>query len=280
MKNLTVVMYHYVRDIKNSRYPGIKGLETNLFKEQVAFLKKHYNPVTMQQVIDAFGGRDSLPSKAVLLTFDDAYKDHYENVFPILYNNGIQGCFYAPVKAVTEHKVLDVNKIHFVLEQCHDDMALYGALIEEIKSGLDEFRLEYGLLSFDYYFRKLAVANRFDPKEVIFIKRLLQVELDESLRGILTDRLFRKYVLRGEVSEETFSRELYMNIEQMKTMVKCGMHIGSHGYNHYWLGHLDKDKQELEIDKSIEFIKTIGGDIDNWSICFPYGSIIMILLVS
>lgn len=43
-------MYHYVRDLKNSRYPDIKGCDVRLFKEQVLFLKKHYNPVTVEQV--------------------------------------------------------------------------------------------------------------------------------------------------------------------------------------------------------------------------------------
>lgn len=272
MKDLTIIMYHYVRDIKGSRYPGIKGLETRLFKEQVKFLKRNYNPVTMQMVIDAFNGGEHLPPKSCLLTFDDAYIDHYVNAFPILYDNNVQGCFYAPVRAVTEHKVLDVNKIHFILEQCHDKLENHRLVIGELKNGLDEFRSEYNLLPFDYYYDKLAIANRFDTKEVIFIKRLLQVELDESLRGMLTDRLFEKYVLRGEIDEESFSRELYMSVDQMRTMVKCGMHIGSHGYNHYWLGHLSDEKQDLEIGKSVDFIRSIGADVENWTICYPYGN--------
>ena len=61
-------------------------------------------------------------------------------------------------------------------------------------------------------------------------------------------------------------------MDQIKCMVDCSMHIGSHGYDHYWLGSLSKEKQEFEIKKSIEFIASVGGDIDNWSICYPYGN--------
>ena len=43
MSDISVIMYHYVRKIKNSRFPEIKGLETELFREQLKFLKKHYN---------------------------------------------------------------------------------------------------------------------------------------------------------------------------------------------------------------------------------------------
>lgn len=264
---LTIIMYHYVRDLKYSRYPGIKGLQTELFKEQLQYLKKHYHFVRIEEVIAAYSGENRLPKHPVLLTFDDAYVDHFSTVFPILRHEGIQGAFYAPVKAVTENKVLDVNKIHFILASTPADRI--PVLLKEIKSLLDEYREEYELKDFDYYFEKLAVANRFDSKEVIFIKRLLQVELDENLRNILSDILFEKIV---GISEDVFSRELYMSIDQLRCMVDCGMHIGSHGYDHYWLGSLPKEKQEFEIKKSIEFIKSVGGDVNNWSICYPYGN--------
>lgn len=260
-------MYHYVRDLKNSRYPGIKGLQTELFKEQIGYLKKHYNFVKIEEVIAAFAGEYELPNHPVLLTFDDAYADHFNTVFPILKHEGIQGAFYAPVKAITENKVLNVNKIHFILASTPDDKI--PVLLKEIKHLLEINKEEYNLADFDSYFNKLAIANRFDTKEVIFVKRLLQVELNEHLRNIITNVLFEKVV---GISENTFSRELYMSIDQIRCMVDCGMHIGSHGYDHYWLGSLPKEKQEFEIKKSIEFISEVGGDINNWSICYPYGN--------
>lgn len=259
-------MYHYVRDLKNSRYPNIKGLSIDLFKEQIGFLKKHYHFVSVEQVIDACCNNQSLPEHAVLLTFDDAYVDHFINVFPILEKEHIQGAFYPPVKAVTEHTVLDVNKIHFILASTQKED--FSKLLNEVRVLLDFYRDEYHLLPYGVYVEKLAVANRFDPQEVIFIKRLLQVELEESVRKIITDILFEKIV---GINESAFSRELYMSIDQIKCMVDCGMHIGSHGYDHYWLGSLPKEMQEFEIKKSIEFISAVGGDINNWSVCYPYG---------
>lgn len=263
---LTVVMYHYVRDLQHSRYPNIKGCDVRHFKEQIMFLKRHYNFVTVEDVIDAYYSSTPLPHHAVLLTFDDAYKDHFEYAFPILEHEHIQGAFYPPVKAVTEHSVLDVNKIHFVLASTPEDKM--QRLLDEIRTLLDTNREQYGLQSFDYYFNKLAVANRFDPKEVIFVKRLLQVELNEVVRKRITNELFEKVV---GIDEDTFSRELYMSLDQIKCMVDCGMHIGSHGYDHYWLSSLPRKKQEFEIAKSLEFIDSVGGDPNNWTICYPYG---------
>jgi peptidoglycan/xylan/chitin deacetylase (PgdA/CDA1 family) len=260
-------MYHYVRDLKHSRYPNIKGLDLYLFIEQINYLQKHYNFVTVEQVIAAYSNNEILPPKAVLLTFDDAYIDHYTNVFPVLYDKKIQGAFFPPVKAVTEHTVLDVNKIHFILASVKKT----EKLLESIKYSLLKYRQEYALETYDYYFNKLAVTDRFDTKEVIFIKRLLQVELEESLRKKIINDLFCTFVSSDEAS---FSRELYMNVDQIGCMAECGMHIGSHGYDHYWLGSLSKEKQEFEIKKSVEFINNIYRNVKHnyYTICYPYGN--------
>lgn len=259
-------MYHYVRDLKNSRYPTIKGCDVRDFREQVLFFKKHYTPVTVEHVIESYNGGVKLPPHAILLTFDDAYADHFTYAFPILEHEHIQGVFFPPVKAVTEHTVLDVNKVHFILASTPLDKM--PKLLDELRRMVGDNKEEYGLESYETYFEQLAVANRFDPKEIIFVKRLLQVALPEELRRKITNALFEKSV---GMNEAMFSRELYMSIDQIKCMVDCGMHIGSHGYDHYWLSSLPKEKQEFEIAKSIEFIKMVGGDPNNWTIGYPYG---------
>lgn len=265
--NLTVVMYHYVRDLQYSRYPRIKGLDVELFRQQLGFLKRHYHFVTVEEIVSAFENHRCLPDHPVLLTFDDAYVDHFANVFPILKKEHVSGAFYPPVKAILEHTVLDVNKIHFILAATQKKD--FSKLLHEIEGLLERYREEYHLSSYETYYEKLAVANRFDPAEVIFVKRLLQVELDESLRKRITDELFTKVVSEDE---EAFSRELYMSLDQLKCMVDCGMHVGSHGYDHYWLGALPRERQEMEICKSVEFIEGIGGNRTCWSMCYPYGN--------
>ena len=115
MNKVTIVAYHYVRDLKFSRYPQIKGLDTVFFKEQIIFFKKNYNIITMEQLIDSIDKNKALPDKSLLLTFDDAYIDHFTQVFPILVENKIQGSFFPPAKAIRDHTLLEVNKIHHIL---------------------------------------------------------------------------------------------------------------------------------------------------------------------
>lgn len=260
----TIVMYHYVRDLPHTRYPDIKGLTTSLFCEQVLYLRKHCNFVRAKDLIAARDG-EPLPQNAVWLTFDDGYSDHYMNVFPILDEFGIEGAFFPPAKAILKHEVLDVNKIHFILASAKN----LNGLLDDIFHLMDEYRREYALESNEHYWQKLAQANRFDPAEVIFVKRLLQVELPEAARKKITDVMFRKYVTEDEAA---FSRELYMNEEQLKCMLRHGMCIGSHGYDHYWLDSLMPERQAEEIDLSMAFLKEIGVDMDGWIMNYPYGA--------
>ena len=63
MNQLHIVMYHYTRDLKHSRYPEIKGLEVALFREQIEFLKTNFQIVTMEEVIAACFREIDLPEK-------------------------------------------------------------------------------------------------------------------------------------------------------------------------------------------------------------------------
>lgn len=262
----SVVMYHYVRDLQNTRYPAIKGLDVRLFREQLKYFKKHYNFITAVQLIDAYENGTELPPKSLLLTFDDAYLDHYTCAFPLLDEYKAQGLFFVPVKAIKNHEVLIVNKIHHVLAVCDKNI---NGLVQQVKTLLAPYEGKNGVQTFNYYFDKLAVANRFDCKEVIFIKRLLQVELQEPIRSEIINQLFTQYVTDDE---SAFSRELYMSEDQLKCMQRNGMIIGSHGYDHFWLGSLSREEQLSELTQSVSFLKGLGVDMKSLSIGYPYGS--------
>ena len=259
-------MYHYVRDVKNSNFPEIKALSIELFKKQINYILKNYSVISMEDFIAALKSDKKLPKDAALLTFDDGYADHFVHVFPILKRLSIKGSFFPPGKAILEHQVLDVNKIHFILASVGNKYEI----IERIFLFLDKYRAEFLLQDNRYYFDKLAMPGRFDSKEVIFIKRILQRELPEILRKEIIRSLFNEYVTKDEAC---FSEELYMNINQVRFMRKNGMFIGSHGFDHCWLGTLDEVAQKKEIELSLNFLHDKKcSNSNDWVMCYPYGS--------
>ncbi len=264
-RHVTIVMYHYVRDLMNSRYPEIKGLDVELFQEQIRYIKQHYNVISGPDLVDAVLDDAELPPRPLLLTFDDGYMDHFTSVFPTLDREGLPGCFFPPAKCVLEGAVLDVNKIHFVLASAPDKAALVAAIRERIDSSRERYDLE----SSDDYWEALGTPGRYDSADVMFCKRTLQHALPLELRSAVTDELFRKYVTSDEVA---FSHELYMNPDQIRVLQHHGMYIGPHGYDHFWLDKLTPAAQEREVDRSLDLMRLVGAAESRWIMCFPYGA--------
>ena len=268
MQNLTIVTYHYVRPIKKSSYPLIKGLELESFKIQLDYLEKNYKIITMESLINFAKNSAQLPDSPCLLTFDDGYKDHYLYVFPELKKRGIQGSFFSVAKTVLEKKILDINKIHFILAKEPNA----NLLIKKIKKLLGDYTNKTDskkLLSFDEYWKKYAVANTLDTKEIVFLKRILQHALPENVRAKFCDFLFDRYV---EKTQSEFATELYISEEEIKEMIQSNMYFGSHSYKHSWLNTLSKNFQLKEIEKGLNFLNKIGAPTIDWVMNYPYGA--------
>ena len=252
------ITYHYVRDLANSNYPKIKGLDIEKFESQLNFLSKNYNVISIE---DFHEGNYNSNKKSCVLTFDDGYIDHFDFVFDRLLKYDMKGAFYAPVDIIDSSKVLDVNKIHLILASASEDLIL------------DRIKYHYSRLqtknSIDYFIGKINTSSRYDTKKTIIIKRLLQNVLDLDLRSLICDKLLEEFVNK---SEEELSRELYLNRDQISEMIDCGMHFGSHGKSHFWFNSLDQEQQEYEIKGSIKFLNSIYKKDFLLTMCYPYGS--------
>ncbi len=258
-------MYHYVCDLENSRYPKLQGLKVSKFEKQLSYLEKYYCLVSLQEVLTAvLDKNDSLPSNALLLTFDDGFRGHFENVFPVLRKKGIKGVFFPIAKPVCEDIVLDVHKIHFILASVDNP----SKLTKKVKDFVNTYRNEYALEPIDIYLNRWAHAGRWDSPETMFVKRMLQKGLSEEARDQLVQQLFIQFVTHDETA---FSRQLYASAEEIQVMYKAGMDIGVHSYSHRWLNTLSPEEQEQEIDLSHDFLSELDISLENWTICYPFG---------
>ena len=254
-------MYHYVREIKKSKYPNLNGLEFNEFKKQINFFKKNFNILSNNQFIEIINSKKIPKKKSILLTFDDGYKDHYEYVYPYLKKKNIFANFYPPIINLKNKKVTDVNKIHFILEKEQNRDKILNLIFLFVKKYMNKDQDELKI-------NKINTNSRFDDKKTILIKRLLQNHIPLLYREKIVDKIFSLIL---NTNEKEFSKKLYMNSSNIKELFKSNFTIGSHGYNHFWWGKINKKEQEIEIKKSIDYFKKIKVFDKNFSVCFPYG---------
>ena len=260
--NIHIVMYHYVRNIKKSKYPNLKGLEFSDFKKQIFYLKKNFGILSNNQFIEILNSRKIPKKKSILLTFDDGYRDHFEYVFRFLKKQDVSAIFYPPIMCIRNKAVLDVNKIHFILAKEENRDKILNLIFLYVKKILNKNQQQIGI-------EKINLLSRYDDKKTILIKRLLQNHLPLPYRKKIVDKIFKRIV---NYSEEDFSKILYMNNNNIQELYKNNFSIGSHGYNHYWWEKINKNEQEMEIKNSINYFKKIKVFDKNFSVCYPYGS--------
>lgn len=263
---LTIVGYHYIRPIAGSRYPGVKGLEVGAFRTQMRYFSRHYSFVSIEDVVASVETGTPLPAQPLLLTFDDGYMDHYIHALPILREFVAPGAFYPTTAAVLEHRVLDANKIQFILASLSNP----HVLVEAIESAVTEADMGTPTMTPRDYRAQYWVGNRFDPAPVLYCKQLLQHALPEPVRRATVDALFARFVTHDESS---FAAELYLGVSELQEMHAAGMHVGGHGGRHAWLDRLTAEEQRQDLEDSLRLLRSVWGGKDEQCLtfCYPYG---------
>lgn len=82
-----VFMYHHIRINPRPNDPVWAALNVSpdQLDQQLFYLNAHnYHTITLDELSDVLDGKISLPKNSIILTFDDGYRNFYENAFPLL----------------------------------------------------------------------------------------------------------------------------------------------------------------------------------------------------
>src|SRR5690606_20663720 len=88
-KTPRILMYHRFAEVSGHRYLG-----ADVFEQQLVYLKKHFTPLPLDQVVAGMQ-QGRLPSNAVAITIDDCYTDFYTHAWPLLKKYDIPATLYA-----------------------------------------------------------------------------------------------------------------------------------------------------------------------------------------
>jgi peptidoglycan/xylan/chitin deacetylase (PgdA/CDA1 family) len=257
---LTVMMYHYVRDPGDDAEAGsgILGMSAKTFESQLDELSRKHTFITWPDVCRALQEEKPLPSSACLLTFDDGVRDHYANVFRILRDRGLSGLFFVMDRNNHSGLVL-AHKIHFLLAKLGIE-GLCDATWEKLNSKQRE--------------QFTQAENKYQSKyhpvspggQINLLKAVLQRDLSNEVNVLLSD-LFEIHV----GSEKEIAQSYYLNAAQIREMAAGGMHFGGHSRNHPWFDWIDTEARASEIKASAEWIQQF--ESKPWAFAYPYGGL-------
>jgi peptidoglycan/xylan/chitin deacetylase (PgdA/CDA1 family) len=166
-RTLRVLMYHKVNDL----WPNPTTVPTAVFAEQMELIGElGYAPVSLDAVRDHYLHGAPLPEGAVLITFDDGYRDNLENALPILRRHGYPAVVFVPIGFLDDGKPLP-----------HEEpLRLLGVRNDTL--GWDELaELEAGNVRIESHGIAHRPLSELDPGEATREIALSKLRLEERL---------------------------------------------------------------------------------------------------
>jgi peptidoglycan/xylan/chitin deacetylase (PgdA/CDA1 family) len=96
---LRVLVYHRVAEPSSTRShlnPDLVTATPLVFEQHLRHLSRAYTPIGADELLAAYAGHHRLPDRAVLVTFDDGYRDFSDVAWPLLREYRIPAVLFAP----------------------------------------------------------------------------------------------------------------------------------------------------------------------------------------
>lgn len=125
-KAVPVLMYHHV-----SPNPGLVTVSPATFRAHMESLAgAGYSTVSADDFLAFLQGRQDLPPKSVLITFDDGYLDNYVHAYPVLRELGLRATIFAVTGWIGDGPVRPHGGDGIALPLCPDHHACKAAITE------------------------------------------------------------------------------------------------------------------------------------------------------
>lgn len=236
---VAILMYHRIEPERNS-YFFPYSITVSDFENQLNYLVKHYSILSLNELVDHIYEQTPLPKKAVVLTFDDGYKDNYTYAYPILKKYNMPATVFLTTGHIGSGEPFWWDKISYVLQHTTCDAL-----------ELDEMGL-YPLKSNGERLRAAAAL----------VKRL------NGLPELQKNLLIEKIVSMSAVNVPAgLGKDINLSWDEVREMRQGGITIGAHTVTHAFLTKLLSEEARREI---IESRKIIEENINQPVIAFSY----------
>jgi peptidoglycan/xylan/chitin deacetylase (PgdA/CDA1 family) len=216
-----VLVYHRVNDDED---PIFGGVRVKVFRHQMEVLSQYFNVLPLEEVVKLAATAD-VPRKSIAITFDDGYRDNYENAFPILRELNLPATVFLTTGAVSSGTPL-----------WHDVL-------------FDAFRrTQVGFISIEgKQYPLLTPAER--GAAVNAFRRYLRTYTYGDMRALLAE-------LRSKLGVTDASiKTSYLSWREVKEMSQSQITFGAHTVNHPILTRMPFDEAVNEIIDSRDTIE-------------------------
>jgi peptidoglycan/xylan/chitin deacetylase (PgdA/CDA1 family) len=258
---LYVAMYHYIRDFSRTRFPRIKGMPLDHFRQQLRCLSDDFEMATLESAT-AFLSAEYQPKRNLcLMTFDDGLKEHYADVTPLLAECGIQGLFFVISACLEDQVVAAVHMNHFLMADLGFER--YRDLFNTAADDVGEVRHREAHAN-------AALARRtypLDTADVAEFKYMFNFVMPAVRRDSIIKALFENHF--GD--QASFAKDLYLSWDDARRMQRAGMTVGGHTHQHRPLSTLSETEMKEDLSRCKTLMDENLGAHRLKPFSYPYG---------
>ncbi len=228
--SVTVLMYHGITASNNpvANFDH-KHVEKAKFEEQLTYLQKHYSIISFHDFILWKQGEKTFKKLALMLTFDDGYKNCYTQLFSILKQYNVPATIFLPTKYVGAKQPAWYDVPAWCIAQTKN---------QEITIQGKKFLLETD---------KQKIAT------LVQIKRLISCNVEQR-KEIIEEIIKQTACNPNECNNEDF---LFVDWKDCMEMQQYNIIFGSHSVTHQVMTALEEKELKKEIAESKKEIEKI-----------------------
>jgi peptidoglycan/xylan/chitin deacetylase (PgdA/CDA1 family) len=223
-----ILGYHQVvTDIARTERDGVYSLaiSAQTFRRQMEYVRRHYEVLTLDEAAAVLRGTAETQRPALVITFDDGYRNVYQNAFPVLREMGIPAIVFVNTGLIGTNQLLD-----------HDLLYWYARRAKGL--GLS---LRVPLVKAGFNLRQVAETTaEVDPlnlgRRLIYQPLAARASVIQQLREFL-----------GEPTPEQAADFSILNWKMVREMAAHGIEFGAHTENHPILTWETQEVMEREI---------------------------------
>jgi peptidoglycan/xylan/chitin deacetylase (PgdA/CDA1 family) len=250
-----VLMYHRV--IRGESAAGLQPgmyVSSDSFEKQAAYLARKYNILSMSEFISGIRENRTYPGGDLLITFDDGWRDNYDNAFPILKKYRVPATIYLTTDFIGSNKSFWFQEISSLISRNKSRTRQFAEAITAVLRKHPDSEAAGKLLNDNI---ESALADRDQ-----FIEKLKGLETEIIYEIIaITRKLSNNYPIQSNDERQM------LDWDEVRRMSNENVDFGSHGLSHRLLDSLDSNEVAKEL---IESKKTIEDKLAKPAYSFTY----------
>lgn len=211
------------------------------FSEDMEYIAKCFHLIDLPMLLSHAKYNDPLPPKALLLSFDDGFRQMHDLVAHILIEKGIPATFFINSSFTDNRNLCFQHKASLIVEHLLNNNPS-KAIVNEIYRRLPQNEQSPIPIT------SRILAIKYSEREIINnIAGILEIDIDDYLR----------------------KEQPYLTTGQIRNLIQKGFTIGAHSVDHPLYRDLILDEQIRQTTESMRFVKETF-NLDYGAFAFPH----------